>query len=57
MDIYSIRNKIKIITILKDTSLELSKASLLTPFYGTVILGGIYRKLKRVQNFLAIERE
>ena len=36
MDIYSTRNKIKIIiTILKDTSLELSKASLLTPFYGS----------------------
>ena len=35
MDIYSTRNKIKIITILKDTFLELSKASLLTPFYGT----------------------
>jgi len=35
VDIYSTRNKIKIITILKDTSLELSKASLLTPFYGT----------------------
>jgi len=34
VDIYSTRNKIKIITILKDTSLELSKASLLTPFYG-----------------------
>jgi len=39
VDIYSTRNKItgKIITILKDTSLELSKASLLTPFYGTLL--------------------
>ena len=43
MGIYSTRNKIKIITIglLKDTSLELSKASLLTPFYGIKHFGEI----------------